>query len=340
MLRIGAALSLTGRFARFGTQAAAGLQAWRDLDGGAGIEIVDDGSSPASVTSALDALAGRCDVLLGPYGTSTARAAARWARDHDRLVWNHGGAGGDLQVPGRVVPVITPTERYGEAFVRHVAEHRPGSELRLVGGPGTFGPQVIDGMRRTAASLGVPLSDTGDVLFTAGTFEHDTGLIAGLQRSAPGATADAGPDAGRRCSAGPGHRRYPAVVGAVAAGVRAFAEAVPDPEGAYGVAQWMAGAGDPVVVGPEEDAFVARYRDITGSDPDYPAVQAAAAAAIAVHCTDLAGTTDPDALWSAATGLRTTTLYGAFGIDPTTGAQTDHTLTLVRWQDGRLLPVR
>ncbi len=317
-LRIGAALALTGRFARFGVQAAAGLRAWRDLAGGAEIEILDDGSSPGSVGPALDALAGQCDLLLGPYGTSTARAAARWARDRDRPVWNHGGAGSDLPdlAPGRLVSLLTPTQRYGEPFVRHVAAHRPPVGLRLVSGPGTFGPQVVHGMRRTAAELGVPVVDSPDAgaLFTAGTFEHDTTLIADLS-----------------------HR--PAVLGAVAAGVRAFADAVPDPDGVFGVAQWMPGTGRTVEVGPDEDAFVARYRSITGSAPDYPAVQAAAAAAIAVRCATLARGASADALWDAATSLRTTTLYGEFRIDPTTGAQTDHAMTLVQWRDGAPVPV-
>lgn len=317
MVRLGATLSLTGRFARFGAQAAAGIQAWRDLGGEAEIEIVDDGSSPGSVGPALDALAGRCELLLGPYGTSTARAAARWAGANDRLVWNHGGAGNDLPAlaPRRLVSLITPTDRYGEPFVRYVGAHHPSVGLRLVSGPGTFGPQVVDGMRRAAVALDVRLSESSDAaLFVAGTFEHDTALIADLA-----------------------HR--PAVLGTVAAGVQAFAEAVPDPEGVFGVAQWMPGAGRTVALGPEEEPFVARYRSITGSDPDYPAVQAAAAAAIAVHCTDLAGSTDADALWDAAADLRTTTLYGAFGIDPTTGTQTDHSLTLVRWRRGTPVPV-
>lgn len=315
--RIGAALALTGRLARFGTQAAAGLRAWSELGGAAEIEIVDDGSSPGRVGPALDDLAGRCDLLLGPYGTSTARAAAHWARENDRLVWNHGGAGGDLQAaaPRRLVSLITPTERYGEPFVRHLASRHPGTALRLVGGPGSFGPQVVDAMRPAAASLGVPLADDGDALFTAGTFEHDTALVAGLAER-------------------------PAVIGTVAAGVLAFADAVPDPDGILGVAQWMPGTGRTVSLGPDEDEFLARYRTITGSEPDYPAAQAAAAAAIAVHCATLAGGTDPDTLWDAAAALRTTTLYGDFGIHPTTGAQTDHAVTLVQWRDGVPVPVR
>ena len=41
-LRIGACLSLTGRFAQFGRQAAIGLEAWRSLNGDADLIVEDD----------------------------------------------------------------------------------------------------------------------------------------------------------------------------------------------------------------------------------------------------------------------------------------------------------
>lgn len=309
-------LALSGRFARFGTQAAEGLHTWHDLTGDTEPPVVlDDGSDPDRVGPALDELAAGCDLLLGPYGTSTARAAATWARDRDRLVWNHGGAGADLQAaaPGRLVSLITPTDRSGEPFVRWLAARHPGTPLHLVAGPGSFGTLVTDGMRRAAGRLGVPLGG-GGALFTAGTFEHDTALVRDLVPR-------------------------PAVLGAVAAGVAGFAEEVPDPEGVLGLAQWLPGAAGPAGTGPEEAAFLARYRHRTGTAPDYPGVQVAAAAAVAVRCArEAAGTRDDD-LWAAAAALRTSTLYGDFAIDPVTGAQTGHRAVLTRWQGGRIVPV-
>ena len=41
-LRIGACLSLSGKFAQFGRQAARGLEVWRSLDGGADVLVEDD----------------------------------------------------------------------------------------------------------------------------------------------------------------------------------------------------------------------------------------------------------------------------------------------------------
>ena len=52
-LRIGACLSLSGRYARFGRQAAYGLQAWQSLDGTADLAIEDDHSDPKVLVTAL-----------------------------------------------------------------------------------------------------------------------------------------------------------------------------------------------------------------------------------------------------------------------------------------------
>ncbi len=308
-MSVGAPLSLTGRFARFGRQAAAGLRLWARMTGTA-VEVVDDRSEPARVGPALHDLAGRCDLLLGPYSTSLAREAARFAAEADRVVWNHGGSGDDVQAaaPGRLISVLTPTSRYAEPFIGHLAEHHPALALRLVAGEGSFGRQVIAGARASALAHGVPLTrGAADALFTAGTFEEDVALVAGL-------------------------RPRPRVLGAVAAGVLEFAEAVATPDGVLGVAQWQPGAG-----GPAEARFLAAWDREVGGVPDYPAIQAVAAATIAVRCL---AETSADRLWEAAAGWRGSTLFGAFGIDPVTGAQRRHRMTLVRWSGARLEAVR
>jgi Periplasmic binding protein len=156
-LRIGACLSLTGRYSRFGGQAVAGLQAWRVLDGDTELVVEDDGSDPARVESCLRAVAGRCDLLLGPYSTQLMRVASRVAPDLDRLVWNHGGSGDDVvaAAPGHVVSVLSPTSRYAEPFLRHLAGQSMRAPLRLVQGRGSFGRQVIAGAAEMAKTLGL-----------------------------------------------------------------------------------------------------------------------------------------------------------------------------------------
>src|SRR5260221_3933375 len=122
-LRIGACLSLSGRFAQFGQQALWGLEAWCSLDGAAELLAEDDRSDRRALEAALPDVARRCDLLLGPYSTVLMRAAGRMAADAGWLAWNHGGSGDDVEGahPGHVVSVLTPASRYAEPVLRHVA---------------------------------------------------------------------------------------------------------------------------------------------------------------------------------------------------------------------------
>src|SRR6266699_2475200 len=118
-LRAGACLSLSGRYARFGSQAARALQAWAALDGDAGLVIEDDRSDPATLRALLPTVAAGCDVLLGPYSTQLARIAGKMAAAAGWLVWNHGGSGDDVQAacPGHAVSLLTPPTRRPECPV-------------------------------------------------------------------------------------------------------------------------------------------------------------------------------------------------------------------------------
>lgn len=327
-LRVGACLSLSGRFGQFGRQAARGLEAWRSLDGNADLVIEDDRSDKSALEAALPGVAARCDVLLGPYSTVLARAAGNIAADSGRLIWNHGGSGDDVQQahPGHMISVLTPTSRYGEPFVRSIAADGGRRDLYVVHGSGRFGRQVADGAAAAAEQLGItvvradpdgfppgPLPRDWD-LFSAGVFEQDAELTAAALKLP----------------------RPPRRLCSVSAGVRDFARAVGDPEGVFGVAQWFPHSGNRVLLGPAEEEFMNAYAAEGGDVPDYPAVQAAAGAVIAAHCTRTAESGRREEIWAAAAGLSTSTLFGEFGIDPASGVQVRHEMSLVRWTRGGL----
>ncbi len=330
-LRIGACLSLSGRFAQFGRQAAQGLETWSALDGTADILIEDDGSDRRTLEAVLPGVAARCDILLGPYSTQLMRAAGRMAAESGWLVWNHGGSGDDVEsaIPGHVVSVLTPTSRYAEPFLLRLASE-PGErrDLCIVHGPGSFGRQVADGAEVIAHRLGIrAVRASGQIpppgisaawdLFSAGVFEQDAELVGKALRSAT----------------------PPREICAIAAGVREFGRVVDDPEGVFGIAQWFPGSQQEVELGPTEDWFLRAYVGRVGAVPDYPAVQAAAGAVIATHCARMAGSTSRDSLWTIAAALETSTLFGGFRIDPASGTQVGHRTVLVRWADGEPAPV-
>src|SRR3954453_20881717 len=97
-LRLGACLSLTGRYGRFGRQAANGLRVWQQL-AGEDVELVieDDGGDPQQRADRVRSVASRCDLLLGPDPTQLTSAAAEAMAEIAAGVWNQGGAGDDVQ---------------------------------------------------------------------------------------------------------------------------------------------------------------------------------------------------------------------------------------------------
>ena len=246
-LRVGACLSLSGKFARFGRQAAAGLETWRSLTGAADLIIEDDGSDRERLATVLPDVASRCDLLLGPYSTVLMRAAGKMAAENDWLIWNQGGSGDDVQTahPGHVVSVLTPTSRYAEPFLRLIADEQ--RHLVVVRGTGSFGRQVADGAMAMAAQLGIRATcvtpdDTLAYqeewdLFSAGVFENDASLVTRAR--------DLTRPPGRIC--------------AVAAGVGEFGQVVNDPEGIFGIAQWFPDGGNQAETGPSESSFLDAY---------------------------------------------------------------------------------
>lgn len=325
-MHIGACLSLSGRFAQFGRQAAVGLKAWSWLDGAADVIVEDDRSDRRTLEALLPGVAARFDILLGPYSTVLMRAAGNIAAESGWLIWNHGGSGDDVELahPGHVVSVLTPTSRYAEPFLRYLAsqDDRP-ENLCIVQGPGSFGRQAADGAASMAPGFGLravrvspddfppPGLSSEWALLSMGVFEQDAQTVGEVLRL-------------------PSPPRW---VCAVSAGVREFARTVNDPDGVFGVAQWFPGSGAEVLLGPHEEEFVHRCAVNGLEQPDYPAAQAAAAAVIAAHCARLAGGTRTEDPWGAAAALDTSTLFGGFRIDLATGTQLTHKTTLVRWRN-------
>jgi len=298
------------------------------------IELIveDDRSEPQLVRAGLRRLATGCDLLLGPYSTVLTREACAVAAEDGLLLWNHGGAGDDVQgmSPGHMVSVLTPASRYTEPFIDWLSRepHRgPAAVLAVLRGRGQFGRQVVAGARSAAERLGLKAVLLGPEaaprapvehplrwdLLCAGSFEEDVEAV-GWGRSLPWP---------------------PRSICAVAAGVREFGSAVGDPAGIQGLAQWSPGDAGTVDVGRSEAQFLRAYRTVAGGEPDYPAVQAAAAAELAVHCTAIAGSIDPASVWRTASRLRATTLFGAFAVDPFSGLQTGHRTVMVHWAEGQ-----
>jgi ABC-type branched-subunit amino acid transport system substrate-binding protein len=325
-LRIGACLSLSGQFARFGTQAADALRVWAELHGNLDLLIEDDESSKRTLENVLPEVAAHCDVLLGPYSTQLARRAAQLAAQEDWLLWNQGGSGDDIETnyPRHCLSILTPTSRYADPYLRLLTT-MDSPELGIVAGIGSFGRHITGGARGLADDLGISVhvatadEFAADVftpggewhLLSVGRFEDDIDTVLHAQTLT----------------------NPPRSICAIAAGVHEFGEHVADSNGILGIAQWFPGDPTPPTLGPAEADFLRAYVARAGATPDYPAIQAVAGAIIAEHCAVVADSTGRAELWTVATSLDARTLFGEFRIDPATGAQEKHSTALLQWND-------
>ena len=308
-MRAVAALSLTGRYAPFARQAAAGLRAWAGA-AGASLRIDDDRSDPAESGRLLARLARGADLVFGPYGSGPAREAARAMAGRPEVVWNHGGA----EVPdrgARMIDVLGPARSYWRGLPEVLGGEDPGRVV-VVRAPGGFGAAVAEGAVHALAGAGAPPPEVLDLAESGPEACASAARAAGAAWVVGGGRAEDDLALGRAL-AGRGPR-----AGLVVCGVELAARELGDAvAGWIGPAQWAPGAASPPVPLPP------------GSD--YPAAQALAAGLLAAQALELAGSARPDALWDAARALRATTFLGPFAVDER-GRQVAHAPLIVRWE--------
>ena len=331
-LRAALVTPLSGPLARYGRAGAAALGLWAE---GAGVEleIADAHPSAAAAVAAVTAQQ-PVDVLFGPYGAGPAVAAARAAPS---VLWNHGGATDRLARPvfAHVVNVPAPASTYLATVIGTLGPATlGGGHAVLLHSTTGFGREVAGGALRAAAEVGVAVAavafDPGDgigaarradgygadVLLVAGGFDDELAIAARLLGS-----------------------RW-RVAAFVAAGVDEVLASVGERlAGVYGPCQWVPDAGREPDDGPDAGWFTVAYRRRAGSPPPYPAAAAFAAGVLWERCVRDAGDTEPKAVAAAARRLATTTLFGAFRLDPATGVQNGHRVGVVQWRGGRRVVV-
>ncbi len=348
---VGASLSLTGRYALQGNEAAAGLGLWAQEVNAAGglllgerrplqLIILDDESRRAGLEANLGRLLNEqsVELLFGPYGSDLTIQAVRLAAAGGRVLWNHAGASDDVAGAafGPLVNGIAPASSYFAALPRYLRQTDPVSDRLgiLYAERGTFGRHVASGAAAAARAAGLrevrlfpfapPLAERPEVLdavrgwrpralICAGRFEDDVWLAARRH--------DLSPDL--------------AVCAAVAAGLRAFRDAAEGAaEGVLGPSHWEAPGPAADQTAPAAAKFAAAYTETFGQQPDYPAALAYAMGSVLAACAARAGSLQGPALRYAAAALELPTPLGRFRLDPLTGRQIGYRPVLVEWHGG------
>jgi branched-chain amino acid transport system substrate-binding protein len=360
-ITIGLSLSLSGEYAAMGREAETAIRIFvADANASTALRIGgercefalechDDASDPSRCADIYRSLCSdrRVNIIFGPYGSRLARVAAPIANEHGRLFINHGGADDELYAHGSrlIVGILSPASDYMRGFVNllsHLKLWR--KRVAIVAAKSGFARAVASGLERAAAERFAHRHGVRIRVKWNGAFDSEvapTQLFPALVRNRIDALASAGSyEHDLRVIRAVAPSNIP-VLGCVAAGVRRFASDLGEvSEGVVGPSQWEYSPQDgpeaAPALGPTSAQFVRRMREAGGIEsPDYPAAQIYAAGLLTAAALASAASLDERRLRAAFSYLRTTTMFGDFAIDPTTGRQLGHNMLLVQWQRGR-----
>jgi branched-chain amino acid transport system substrate-binding protein len=343
-----------------GRQALAGLLAWaEDVNRAGGLDFIgarlpvsvlhyDDASRPALVRQATRRLIveDKVDLLLGPYSSVLAQAAAGVAEQHQWLLWNQGGAADSIHQQGYrwVVGILTPATEYLSGLAPLVREAAPeASTLAILrSASGAFPRAVSSGVERGAMALGFRTVLRQEYDPANADFSQVLEAVNGVHPDVLVAVGRIQDDL--RLAQLLAHCRPPiGAVAVVAAPIQQFQDALGEEvEGFLGPSQWEPSGSYPNSYGPSAQHVLESLRskirlgERQGRQAiDYPMVQAYAAALVAQRCVEAVGTLDQGALREAAAVLDFSTFYGRFKIDPATGRQIGRSSVIIQWQQGR-----
>ena len=354
-VKVGIPVSLSGQFQVQGKQALAGLQTWADdVNDSGGIALdhsarrlpvsvvyYDDASESESARQSTTRLIvqDRVDLLFGPYSSVLSRVAANVAEEHQKVLWNQGGASDDIYQQGYrwLVGVLSPASGYLIGLLPLVRQVDPGAAtVGLIRAcPGAFPRMVTSAIQRQASSMGFrtsyireyspTLSDFGNILEEVkGVAPHVLVVVGRISNDLQFARQLVRKPLGLRA------------VAVVAAPIHQFQEKLGEyVEGFIGPSQWEPAANYPIEYGPSArqvlDSFMRKGR----FPVDYPIVQAYAAGLVAQKCVERAGTLEDQVLRETASQLELSTFYGKFNIEPETGRQVGRSTLIIQWQKGQ-----
>jgi branched-chain amino acid transport system substrate-binding protein len=352
---VGLSISLTGRFSAQGRQALDGLRLWQSYVNGRGgitfrqaapqpVQLVfynDQSRASLARENALRLLRqDRVDALFGPYSSVLTMTVAEVAREHRKVLWNHGGASDEILNRGwqHLVSTLTPASDYLRDLPHRLAGRAPAlRKICIVHSTrGTFASYVARGVVQAATSeYSVQLTSYSaldvevlvrelrasrpEILVLAGNFEQEIQIMR-VRHLLPASIQ---------------------TVAAVAAGIHAFHDELGRAaEGVIGPSQWEAHASLLADIGPDAVWFVRNFREQFGRNPEYIAAGSFAAGLIFGECVRHAGSLQDNDLLAAATALDCYTLYGRFRLDSPGGRQVGHCILLIQWDEDHkvLLP--
>lgn len=339
-LRIGASISLTGRYDRTGKELQNGYVLWAEQTNAAGgirgrqIEFLfyDDTSDPETARNLYEKLISedKVDLIIGPYSSPVTLPASTVAEKYGYPMIVSGASATDIYTRGykNVFGVYTAAPLYLDGAV-DIANKNGYRTVAIINENSAFAKDTVSGARIKAQEAGMQIvfeeeypntvRDLNPILtkmrpmnpdvLLGGTYGEDSTLLMRQLKDlnwTPKIVA---------LTVGPALPDFYQNLG-------------DDAEYVMGATQW-----EPSIKGPGVAEFAATYRTKFGYDPGYHAGGGFAAGQLLKQAIERAGSFDNDKLRETLATMDATTIYGPYKVDAT-GNQIGKPSYLVQWLRG------
>ena len=319
VIRIGAAVSETGKYSREGRDTRQGYGTWLewvnneyggiDLAGKRyQVELVmyDDEGDPDTVARLVEQLISedRVDFLLGPYSSSLTQSASAISEKYDKIMVEGNGASESLFERGfrNLFAVLTPAGNYTQSALEMLAEQ--GAKSVVIAYEDTaFPTSVAEGAQRWAKAYGL------EVLGVE-TYPRDVADVSGIMAKFKEAEPDVFVGGGHfndailfiRAAKELDFNPKAMVITVGPSNPKLVQEVGADAEYVIGPTQWEASMGYEDEYFGTAAEYAARYEAQWGEPPTYQAAESTATA-LALHLAiEAAGALDTDSVRNASTG--------------------------------------
>lgn len=340
-LKIGATLSLTGKYAELGSMNEKAYRLWeRDVNKKGGlagrpvkVTILDDKSDAEHAKDLYRQLINKdkVDLILGPYSSEITEAVSTVSEEYKYPLLASGASAVTIWDHGRkyVFGVYITADKYSVGFLELLVKSKL-TKVAIISADDLFSKSIEAGTKSWAKRYGLT------VVFSE-TFKKGSPEIEKSVEAASKSGADALMVAGYFDEAVNGRRAltkinwtpkaYYATVGPA---IQKYQDVLKDDaELTYSSSQW-----EPNLPFPGSRVFAEEFVKAYGIDPSYHAASAYAAGQILEAAVKKAKTLDRVKLRDTLSTLDAITVMGRYGVDPD-GRQVRHFATTVQWQKGK-----
>ncbi len=350
-IKIGAAVSDTGKYAREGKDTRQGYELWEDWINDQGgiavgdrnyqVEIVyyDDESSPDTTAKLVEKLIAedKVDFLLAPYSSGLTKSASAIAEKYDKVMVSGGASGDSLFTRGfeNLFSVYTPASYFTQSILKALSEK--GAKSVVIAYEDTLFPtNVAEGTQKWAKEYGMEV-------LAVETYPRDTADLSAITSKFKSLNPDIFVGGGHfndallfvRSAKEQDFNPKAMVLTVGASNPKFVQEMGQDSEYIFGPTQWESSMKHQGNYFGTAEEYAEKYQEKWGEPPTYQAAGASAAALALQMAIDEADSLETEAVREAMRELDEVTFFGKINFDET-GKNIDKPMGTIQIVDGKI----